>query len=88
MKCLGWAVVLLLFSNNATFRPRSIKLPSRVACQNPEHILLSDYRYTCVRELFFVRGEAEEVGRVIKKGVQGCIWLKFHRDTPEVGKHE
>ena len=85
MKCLGWAVV----ADKVTFRLEvENSLCSRVACLNPEYILLSDYRYTCVRELFFVRGEAEEVGRVIKKGMQECIWLNFHLDTPEVGKHE
>ena len=33
-------------------------------------------------------GEAEEVGRVMTKVVQTCIGLKFHLDTPEVGKRE
>ena len=33
-------------------------------------------------------GEAEEVGRVMTKVLQRCIGLKFHLDTPKVGKRE
>ena len=44
--------------------------------------------YTCVREYFFVRfGETEDIQRLIPIVVQGFIGMKFHLDTPEVGKH-
>ena len=32
--------------------------------------------------------EAEEIGRVITKGMEGSIRLKFHLDTQKVGKRD
>ena len=38
---------------------------------------------------FFARfGEAEELGGVITKSMQGCTGLKFHLDALEVGMRE